>query len=350
MSSSSTSMSIWPGPDSVAKLSRDDAVAYLERIHLDAAAVWDAQPSLELLRTLQSAHLVAVPFESTAVHVQNWHADHAELDLGHGETVPLADAGFRHLVHLRRGGYCFLLNGAYPALLRALGFNVSECLARVNMIRKDPATHRVDWEALSHQVSIVDWQGSGARYLSDVGFGTGTAFPIPMRDGSEVASIPSTDVYRLSQHDSLPHVPTSLLPDQAPTWMLSRRVFADDSTPTAPKFVYIPQYAFQLLSASHRDVRAMNHYQSTCRDATFYNLFVATLLHLNGERTTLSYHEGSVDDTGRRAAKLTRTRLTSEHRNDEVLETRYVPTTIAAVREVLEREFGMLFPHDYPGN
>lgn len=171
-----------------------------------------------------------------------------------------------------------------------------------------------------------------------------------MRDGCEVASIPSTDVYRLSLHDSLPYVSTTLLPDQAPTWMLSRRLHTDVSTSPRSDFLYIPQYAFQLLSTSHRDIRVMNHYQGTSREAVFNKLFVTTLLHDNGERTTLSFHDGSFDEKGSKAAKLTRTRLTTRDRNDEVLETRFVPFSVAAIKGVLKDEFGMEFPSDYAGN
>lgn len=341
--------STWSSPHSLGKLNRQDALEYLARIELPSSLV-DHEPSLELLDQLQTAHLLAVPFESTSVHVKNWQDDEAMIEVGGGETVALSEGAFRHIVVLKRGGYCFSLNGTFPSLLRWFGFRVSECLAKVNSIRKDPEVHGVEWEALSHLVSIVDWPGSNGRYLSDVGFGSGPTSPIPLQDGSEVSSIPSTDVYSLSRHDSIPYVSTSLLPDQAPTWMVSRRVYAEESKQSEPKYIYIPQYAFQLISTTHRDVKAMNHYQSTCPEAVFYKLFVVTRLYSNGERLTLSYHEGSVDDKGLKSGKLTRTKLTTEDRNDEVLETRFVEMKVASVRKVLEEEFGMLFPKDYAGN
>ncbi|GAA5959989.1 hypothetical protein JCM3765_006125 [Sporobolomyces pararoseus] len=341
--------STWSSPHTVGKLNREDALAYLTRSNLPSSIV-DQEPSIELLNQLQTAHLLAVPFESTSVHVKNWHDEKAEVRLGGGETVALSDRAFRHIVALKRGGYCFSLNGTFPSLLRWFGYRVSECLAKVNSIRKDPEVHGVEWEALSHLVSIVDWPGSNGRYLSDVGFGSGPTSPIPLRDGSEVSSIPSTDVYRLSRHDLIPYVSTSLLPDQAPTWMVSRRVHSDKSTQSDPKHIYIPQYAFQLISTTHRDVKAMNHFQSTCPEAVFYKLLVVTRLQPNGERLTLSYHEASVEEKGAKAGKLTRTKLTSEDRNDEVIETRSVEMKVANVREILEKEFGMSFPKDYAGN
>jgi len=142
--------STWPSPHAAGKLNKEDALSYLARINLPSSLI-DSSPSLELLRQLQSAHILSVPFESTSVHIKNWHDDEAEIELGGGETVPLAKAGFRHIVELNRGGYCFLLNGTYPSLLRWFGFRVSEVLAKVNMIRKEVELHGVDWEALSHQ-------------------------------------------------------------------------------------------------------------------------------------------------------------------------------------------------------
>ncbi|GAA5883549.1 hypothetical protein JCM16303_005482 [Sporobolomyces ruberrimus] len=341
--------STWPSPHEAGRLNRTDALAYLERINLPSSLL-DETPSLDLLTRLQTAHLLSVPFESTTVHVKNWHDDEADLTLGGGVTVPLSEPGFNHIVNLRRGGYCFLLNGTFPSLLRALGFNVSECLAKVNIIRKDPEVHGVDWEALSHHVCIVDWQGSNERYLCDVGFGAGPTSPTLLQDGAEATSIPSTDVYRLSRHETFPYVSPSLVPDQSPAWMVSRRILSETSTPSERKYLLIPQYAFQLLSTTHRDVLAMNHFQSTCPTATFYNLFVSTLLRSNGERITLSYHKASVDENGKKAAKLTRTRLITQDKNDEVLETKYVPAKVGSIRRVLEDEFGMSFPKDYPGN
>lgn len=42
--------------------------------------------------------------------------------------------------------------------------------------------------------------------------------------------------------------------------------------------------------------------------------------------------------------------MITESKNDEVLRTEYVKATTGAVRTVLEKEFGMIFPSDYAGN
>ncbi|GAA6059264.1 hypothetical protein JCM10212_006657 [Sporobolomyces blumeae] len=350
MSSSSTSFgaSAFPSPQQLGKLNRADALAYLSRIGVPSDVI-DSRPSLALLRQLQSRHMLTVPFESTTVHVKDWGALDAPIELGGGELVPLAEPGFRRVVDLRRGGYCFLLNGNFACLLRYFGFRVSECLAKVNMVRKDPDEFGVEWEALSHQVSIVDWSGSETRYLSDVGFGGGPAHPMAMIDGTEVRSIPSDDVFRLTRHESLPYASRSDLPDQAPTWVVSRRQSKSTADGDTTE-IDVPQYAFALLSTSFRDVKALNWYQSTNAEAVFNRLFLASILDEKGERTTLSYHEGSVDEAGEKAARLTTTRLRSRGGDDEVLTTRFVKMTVGAVRDVLEREFGMSFPQDYRGN
>lgn len=45
---------------------------------------------------------------------------------------------------------------------------------------KDPRVHEESfkWGTLSHEVLVCDWEGSGERYLIDVGFGGGGC-PIP---------------------------------------------------------------------------------------------------------------------------------------------------------------------------
>ena len=149
MTLAANSASAWPSPQTAGKLSRDDAVRYLERIKLPASTV-EESPSLDLLKKVQRAHMLAVPFESTSIHVKDWRDDRAEIGLGGGEPVALAEGAFRHIVSLKRGGYCFSLNSSFASLLRSFGYNVSECLAKVNSIRKDPAVHGVEWEALSH--------------------------------------------------------------------------------------------------------------------------------------------------------------------------------------------------------
>src|SRR5262249_56109893 len=82
--------------------------AYLARIGAGRPARVDA----EALRDLQVHHLYAVPFENLGIHL--------------GEPVSLDEGALvEKLVHRRRGGFCYELNGAFACLLSALGFTVT---------------------------------------------------------------------------------------------------------------------------------------------------------------------------------------------------------------------------------
>jgi len=85
-----------------------DIAAYLQRIGYAGSAT----PDLDTLHRLQQAHLLTVPFEN--------------LDIALGRSIILDEATLLHkIVDHRRGGFCYEANGAFAALLRALGFRVS---------------------------------------------------------------------------------------------------------------------------------------------------------------------------------------------------------------------------------
>ena len=83
--------------------------AYLDRIGATRAAG---------LRELHERHLRAVPFENLDIHL--------------GEEITLTeDRLVDKIVHRRRGGFCYELNGAFAALLTALGHDVALLSAKV---------------------------------------------------------------------------------------------------------------------------------------------------------------------------------------------------------------------------
>jgi arylamine N-acetyltransferase len=90
-------------------------------------------------------------------------------------------SSFRPVNH-HAGGYCWANNPTFAALLRGLGFRVSEVAAKVfkNWANLDPTDTVVKdkWGTITHIVLVVDWTGSGERYVLDVGFGGGGC-PIP---------------------------------------------------------------------------------------------------------------------------------------------------------------------------
>lgn len=108
------------------------------------------------LRTLQRAHLLAVPFENLDIH---WK-----------RPITIDTAKFYDkIVGENRGGFCYELNGAFNALLGSLGFNTRLISARVfNGTDRGPE--------YDHAAIIVTIGGD--EYLADVGFGAFTAEPL----------------------------------------------------------------------------------------------------------------------------------------------------------------------------
>ena len=120
--------------------------AYLARIGYTG----DGALTKETLDTLVYLHQCHVPFE--------------DLDV-FDALAPLrldAEGLYDKVVTRRRGGFCFELNGAFLLLLRAMGFDAYNCMARV-------AANRTDAGNLSHRSTVV--RLDGRRYVCDVGLG-----------------------------------------------------------------------------------------------------------------------------------------------------------------------------------
>src|SRR6201995_200111 len=82
--------------------------AYLDRIGASARH----EPNAAYLRTLHRQHLHSVPFENLSNHLRE-------------RIVWRPDALVEKIVTRRRGGFCYELNGAFAALLQALGYRVT---------------------------------------------------------------------------------------------------------------------------------------------------------------------------------------------------------------------------------
>jgi arylamine N-acetyltransferase len=128
-----------------------DLNGYFDRIDYRGAA----EPNLDVLRDLVTAHTQAIPFEN--------------LDPVMG--VPVDDlspeALTNKLVHRRRGGYCYEQNGLMGYVLAELGFRVRRLAGRVVWMRPPD----VPFPAQTHTVLAVTFPGSQGSYLVDVGFG-----------------------------------------------------------------------------------------------------------------------------------------------------------------------------------
>ncbi|MET7358846.1 arylamine N-acetyltransferase [Streptomyces sp. NPDC005562] len=135
--------------------------AYLRRI----GAERPASPTTGALRDLHAAHLRSVPFENLSIHL--------------GEDIELTDKALvSKVVDARRGGFCYELNGAFAALLTALGFDVTLLQARVF---DDEGRPGIPYDHLALRVRTED----GGDLLADVGFGRHTRLPLAFADRGE---------------------------------------------------------------------------------------------------------------------------------------------------------------------
>ncbi len=134
--------------------------AYLARIgHAGSRAV-----ALDTLTALHRAHLLAVPFENLDIHL--------------GRHIDLAVPRFyEKLMHQRRGGFCYELNGAFASLLASLGFDVTMLSARVAM---PDGSFTPPFDHMTLHVVLDD-----ADILADVGFGDSFVEPLVLTPGIE---------------------------------------------------------------------------------------------------------------------------------------------------------------------
>jgi N-hydroxyarylamine O-acetyltransferase len=213
-----------------------DIPAYLARIHYSGPTKADP----ETLRALHRAHLVAVPFENLDIHL--------------GRKITVDEAAFLNkVVVLRRGGFCYELNGAFAALLRALGFQVTLLSARVARANDDEGP---DFDHLALRVDLED------PWLADVGFGESFLEPLLLEAGRDQRD--PTGTYRLLAQGERLRL-EKLLPDVS--WK--------------------PQYSFSLQPRRLDEFAGMCHYHQTSPDSSFTQKRICTLATPDG-RITLS--------------------------------------------------------------
>ncbi|HET6891677.1 MAG TPA: arylamine N-acetyltransferase [Pyrinomonadaceae bacterium] len=210
--------------------------AYLERINYRGSLDLTAQT----LRELQVTHLLTVPFENLSIHA--------------GEPIVLNDDSlFDKVVHRRRGGFCYELNGLFAALLRGLGFKVEMLSAGVANAEGDFGP---DFDHMVLMVTLED------RWLVDVGFGDSFREPLLLDyDGEQVQE---DDAYRITSHNS--------------NLVLSQRRGDGD---------WKDQYRFTLQPHTYADYAGMCHFHQTSPQSHFTRARVCTRATPEG-RITLS--------------------------------------------------------------
>ncbi|EFL32065.1 N-hydroxyarylamine O-acetyltransferase [Streptomyces viridochromogenes DSM 40736] len=132
--------------------------AYLRRL----GAEHPAWPTVDALRDLHLRHLRTVPFENLSIHL--------------GEEIVLEEQRLLDkVVGARRGGFCYELNGAFGALLAALGYDVALLAGRVY---GEGERLGIPYDHLALRVRTVD----GGDWLADVGFGAHSHLPLAFGD------------------------------------------------------------------------------------------------------------------------------------------------------------------------
>lgn len=244
---------------------------YLERI----GYIGSLEPSPGVLHALHWAHMLNVPFEN--------------LDIAVKRPIILETERLLHkIVELRRGGFCYELNGAFSWLLRALGFRVRMLSARV--ARKD-GTFGQEFDHMALEVE----DATGECRLADVGFGDSFLEPLALTSSEDTIQMGWT--YRLCEVDG--------------AYLLQRRSAETDWT---------SQYQFTRMPHALEEFAPMCNYHQTSPESSFTQRRVCSLARSDG-RITLEGNRFITTKDG----KKTELAVTNE---DEF-------------REILKKEFGV---------
>ncbi len=239
--------------------------------------------SLDTLIGLHRAQAFRIPFENLDIHLNR--------------PIRLNPASLmQKLVHERRGGYCYELNGLFRLVLQELGFTVT-CLVGRNLLAGYPLRPR------AHQVLRVDV--AGQPWLVDLGFGANSLIePIPLVAGLEYPQF--FDRYRLQA---------------APQHNFHLQLYMQEAWQSL--------YTFTLDEAQPSDFQMMNFYYSQSPDSPFRQQRITTLA-APGFRLSLVDQELKT----RHADGRTTTRLLAD---------------AAVYTQALETNFGLRLPGPLPG-
>ena len=241
-----------------------DVSSYLARIGYSGPTT----PTAETLRAMHRAHLLSVPFEN--------------LDIELGRTIVVDEAAIiRKIVERRRGGFCYELNGAFAALLRALQFRVTLLSARVS---RAGGGEGPEFDHLTLRVDLDQ------PWLADVGFGESFLEPLRL--------MPETE------HED-------------PAGKLRLRLFGErlQLEKLGPDGTWKRQYSFAQQPRNLEDFAAMCSYHQTSPESHFAQNRICTLATPDG-RITLSGMKMIVTRDGEREEKM----LSSEEERARVLQ------------------------------
>jgi N-hydroxyarylamine O-acetyltransferase len=214
------------------------------------------QPSPETLRELHRAHLFTVPFENLDIHLGR-------------KIVCKEEAFLRKIVERHRGGFCYEMNGAFAALLRGIGFQVTLLSARVP---REDGSQTPEFDHLTLRVDLDE------SWLGDVGFGDSFLDPLRLKIGEEQAQDGRS--FRIVEQNGSLHV---------------ERAEPDGS--------WKRQYSFTLVPRGLDDFAAMCHYHQTSPESPFTRKSVCTRATPEG-RITLAERKLIFTRNGAREERL----------------------------------------------
>lgn len=156
--------------DSLPIMGELDVEGYLTRLGLggDGSEI-TSEPSVAALFALHAAHVERVPYET--------------LDFQLGRSIGIDPYESATRIIGGRGGYCFLLNGAFSLLLAALGYDVRLHRGGVQG-RDNPRPVGADGNHLALTVhGLATARAPDGAWLVDVGLGDALHHPIPLCPG-----------------------------------------------------------------------------------------------------------------------------------------------------------------------
>lgn len=207
--------------------------AYLSRIRYEGPLT----PNAEVLRSLHRAHMFAVPFEN--------------LDISLGRKIICDEGRFLNKIVIeRRGGFCYEMNGAFGALLTALGFKVTLLSARVS---GGDGREGPEFDHLALRIELEE------PWLADVGFGDSFVEPLLLKPDLEQEEFGRS--YRLTPAGSGLYLEAN----------------ADGA--------WTKQYLFSLQARQLSEFAGMCHYHQTSPDSPFTRKRVCSLATPEGRIT-----------------------------------------------------------------
>lgn len=196
--------------------------------------------------------MLSVPFENLDISITR-------------KIVAEEGSILRKIVGLRRGGFCYELNGAFAALLRALGFQVTMLSARV---ARATGGEGPEFDHLTLRVDLDE------PWLADVGFGESFLEPLRLETGRE--QLDPAGTFRLIEDEG--------------RWHMQK---AESDTG------WKPQYSFSLTPRGLGEFAGMCHYHQTSPASSFTQKRICSRATPEG-RITLSEMKLIVTNQGQR--------------------------------------------------